>query len=361
MVAGNLQTFEPVAGLSGIRVTQIACGYAHTVCGTSDGRILSWGLNFQGQLGLGQASSHASDLPQQVMSLIGRHAQSIGCGRQHSLVSFADGTIVSFGQNNCGQLGLGSVRRGGVPANGACLPREVRIAGGLGVERVAAGSHHSLAVCEDGSVWGFGNNAHGELGVGEAPPGHIEALSAEDGEMHELEHPWVELGAMAAGGGKFDVRPTPTRALMPEGSRAVRLACGGLHSIVAVSMPGKQGPRVYGFGADGGGQLGLGRMHGTQVLVPTEIIELRGLAVSSISLGMFHSTVTTCGDGSVPVLYSWGMNWFTREAKGDRHESPALVQVKPPPFLSLRLSPGAARTKNCPKCHTRQPTNDRNV
>ena len=36
-----------------------------------------------------------------------------------------------------------------------------------GVESVAACGYHSLFVKSDGSLWGFGNNAHGELGLGD--------------------------------------------------------------------------------------------------------------------------------------------------------------------------------------------------
>lgn len=227
-------------------------------------------------------------------------------------------------------------------------------------------------------VWGFGNNAHGELGVGDIIP--VEYLPADDEGLGDAEHGVGGIGMEGGGGvggggggsegrfstGRFDVRPTPTLCALPDGIRAVRISCGGLHSIVSVSMPDGEG-RVYAFGADGGGQLGLGRLYGSQVPLPTEVRELRGCHVTSVTCGMFHSTATatrrgSCtnssgdvrggegggvrGDGAggdgrdgakrepgggvddaLPVLYSWGMNWFTREARGDRHETPTIVKV----------------------------------
>ena len=83
-------------------------------------------------------------------------------------------------------------------------------------------------------VMAFGNNAHGELGI-----------SAE----------------------KRNVCRKPTRTQLPSDATARLIACGGLHSIVVGDVQGTR--KVYGFGADGGGQLGLSRRGGSEVSLRT--------------------------------------------------------------------------------------------
>ena len=151
MVAGNLNSFSRVPRLSGVRMSIVACGYAHTVCSTADGRTFAWGLNYQGQLGLGHSSTNDTDVPRLLESLSGRRPVSIGCGRQHTLIAFEGGSLVSFGQNNCGQLGQGVVRRQAAAGDGS-LPTDVTVGGGIGISQVACGSHHSLVVAQDGTV-----------------------------------------------------------------------------------------------------------------------------------------------------------------------------------------------------------------
>jgi alpha-tubulin suppressor-like RCC1 family protein len=82
----------------------------------------------------------------------------VAAGGEHSLAMSAQGnTVWAWGANRHGQLGLGSTASSPVPA----------VVGGLsGVKAIAAGADHSLALKLDGTVWAWGRNAAGALGDG---------------------------------------------------------------------------------------------------------------------------------------------------------------------------------------------------
>src|SRR5262249_35137799 len=81
----------------------------------------------------------------------------------HSLALRADGLVVAWGMNNFGQLGNGTTTDSNFPV-------VVKGPNGVGslsnIIAIAAGENHSLALAADGTVWAWGNNAHGQLGVG---------------------------------------------------------------------------------------------------------------------------------------------------------------------------------------------------
>ena len=85
----------------------------------------------------------------------------VAAGFRHNLTIKNDGTVWSWGRNDDGQLGTGSVFTALHKATQALnLSDAVAIAGGM---------EHSLVVLADGSVWSYGSNEWGELGNGTAP------------------------------------------------------------------------------------------------------------------------------------------------------------------------------------------------
>ncbi len=74
----------------------------------------------------------------------------------HTLALQRDGSLWAWGWNNQGQLGLGNT-------NEQWCPTLV----GTGYVAVAAGFHHSLGLKADGSLWAWGRNAYGQLGLGD--------------------------------------------------------------------------------------------------------------------------------------------------------------------------------------------------
>ena len=98
-------------------------GYNHVLARTSDGSVYAWGDNTYGQLGLGDTTTNIvnSNVPRQVAAgdsnlfnasasyLAG--ATAIAAGGYHSLALLgnSDGYVYSWGWNNRGQLGTGTV------------------------------------------------------------------------------------------------------------------------------------------------------------------------------------------------------------------------------------------------------------
>jgi alpha-tubulin suppressor-like RCC1 family protein/phosphodiesterase/alkaline phosphatase D-like protein len=154
----------PMAGaLAGRRVSAIAAGEFHALALCTDGTLAAWGFNGSGRLGNGNTLN--STLPVAVDRsgvLRGKTVMSIAAGSGHNLALCTDGTVVAWGANNNGQLGDGSTVASAVPV-------AVDLAGlpvGITVTSIAAGWNHSLALCSDGSAISWGYNNSGQLGDG---------------------------------------------------------------------------------------------------------------------------------------------------------------------------------------------------
>src|SRR5207244_3421142 len=77
----------------------------------------------------------------------------------HGMAARLDGTVWTWGANNYGQLGIGS-------ADLNAHPTPVQVRNSSGIVAVAAGSNDSMALRSDGTVWCWGENDWGELGSG---------------------------------------------------------------------------------------------------------------------------------------------------------------------------------------------------
>lgn len=121
-----------------------------------DGTVWAWGSNSVGQLGDGTGVFGAiSTVPVQVVGLNGITA--IAAGDYHSMALKNDGTLWVWGLNQYGLLGIGSTTDSNVP---------VQVSSLTGVAAIAAGWEHSLALKNDGTLWAWGYNYRGQLGDG---------------------------------------------------------------------------------------------------------------------------------------------------------------------------------------------------
>ena len=134
----------------------ISSGYGHVLATKTDGTLWSWGLNQYGQLGLGNITYRSS--PVQVGLLT--NWLTISAGYLISAAIKTDGTLWTWGGNNVGQLGLGNKTNYSSPKQVGALTNWSKI--------FAAGYANSfvLAIKTDGTLWSWGINTAGQLGLG---------------------------------------------------------------------------------------------------------------------------------------------------------------------------------------------------
>jgi alpha-tubulin suppressor-like RCC1 family protein len=133
---------------------KVSAGYGFFLAVKTDNTLWSWGKNSQGQLGLGNITFYSS--PMQVGSLT--NWLSISCsGYSSALAVKTDGTLWSWGWNNGGQLGLGDITNRSSP---------VQVGGLTSWSKVTIGSTgSSFAIKTDGTLWSWGTNSYGQLGL----------------------------------------------------------------------------------------------------------------------------------------------------------------------------------------------------
>ena len=88
---------------------------------------------------------------------VGKKFVAFAADHAHSLALSDDGTLWTWGANGAGQLGIGNT-------NNQLNP--VQVAVGKKFVALAAGSYHSLALSDDGTLWTWGHNHNGQLGIG---------------------------------------------------------------------------------------------------------------------------------------------------------------------------------------------------
>lgn len=153
----NLDAPVQIAGLSGI--TAIAAARETGYALKSDGTVWSWGGNTHGELGNGSTAA-SSATPVRVSGLSG--IKKIGAGGGYSGYAVkTDGTVVAWGENSEGQLG------NGVPCTSSCVSRvPVQVSGLTGVTDVVGDFARAFALKSDGTVFSWGGNGNGGLGNG---------------------------------------------------------------------------------------------------------------------------------------------------------------------------------------------------
>ncbi|MFH1816307.1 MAG: S8 family serine peptidase [Pseudomonadota bacterium] len=131
-----------------------AGGLYHTAAVKSDGTVVAWGYNGNGQLGGGETLGLLRAYPGTPIPSL-TNMRDVATGDYHTVALKGDGTVVSWGYNGQGQLGNGTTTDSSGP---------VSVAGLTNVIAVAAGGEHTLALKSDGTVWAWGYNYFGQLG-----------------------------------------------------------------------------------------------------------------------------------------------------------------------------------------------------
>ena len=148
------------------RVLHFAQGLMVCVAVTADGTAWTWGYNqnAEGSGALGQGalspSQQSCSRPMRLNSLLaqGVRATKAFAGRSHAGILTEGGQLYMWGFNRFGCVGDGTT----VDRDSPTLI-EVPT-----VKQVSCGWYHTLALCHNGSLWGWGNNSTGQLASSEA-------------------------------------------------------------------------------------------------------------------------------------------------------------------------------------------------
>lgn len=139
----------------------VAAGLLHA-CAIVSGALSCWGNDTNGELGDGNTNTTTAT-PVSV-DVAGKQVSQVSAGYSHTCALAADGTVYCWGQNDWGQCGTGATDAGFSAAD-VLTPTQVQGLTGKALE-VEAGTNHTCALIEGGSVMCWGADDRGQLGQG---------------------------------------------------------------------------------------------------------------------------------------------------------------------------------------------------
>lgn len=138
---------------------ELDAGFNHTCAAREDGTLWCWGVNTRGQLGDGTKTARAAAT--QVLPLDTANWKVVAASGEFTCALRGAGALWCWGRNDSAQLGLGYASPAGDPA--VVTPTQV---GSATYAALDASANHACAVKTDGTLWCWGRNASGELGLG---------------------------------------------------------------------------------------------------------------------------------------------------------------------------------------------------
>jgi len=375
----NLLSPTRLKALEGVKVMFVAAGPAavHCLVGDASGNLYTWGRNEKGQLGHGDSVNR--NRPTVVEELKGKFVVGAAGGRHHSLAYTREGEAWAWGLNQQGQLGIGSIKKAATKgfehienkpvkamvercvgaaagidfslwiAGGGKLysagspqfgqtgdgsdhaynakdssiaivyepqptPKLVPALAAQTVTRVAAGHQHAIAVDDAGSAYTWGNGGYGRLGhrvqKDEFAPRKLEDLSK--GRTAVPKDAVVAAGSTSSfvttliGGavqqlytwGKLKTNGDSQMYPMPDSNMTgwtVRsVACGPNHFAIAADQS------AITWGAAINGELGYGPNGKKSSANPAKVDALEGVATHQVACGMGF-TLFLC-DANAPAV-----------------------------------------------------------
>ena len=262
----NATTFKPVEK-DGVKFRSVTATIYNSYAIASDGALYAWGQNAYGQLGLVSVGTYSGIY---TPTKVDDAKWAVVKGRSTTIVGIhTDGTLWAWGKNLTGQLGIGADSE---MKECAMAPEKVSDERWLDC---ASGYYHSTAVKADGTLWAWGNNDESALGRA------------------------VE--------GKTDGKP------MKAFDKVLSYSVGDNHVLVI-----KDDYTLWGWGYNLHGQLADGTNR--NIDTPTQI----GTAQwQTVAAGFYHSVGVQI-DGSV---WSWGFNRYGQLGLGDDNNRAELSKV----------------------------------
>ncbi len=314
-------------------IIDVAAGYNHIIALDENGHVWAWGSNERGQLGNGNSGFEANKSmavkvkgPGGLELLAG--IEAIAAGFEHSIALDANGNVYAWGSNSYGQLGDNTTENRSTPVRVVSSDGKGTLSG---IIAIAAGVVHTIALDVGGNVWAWGSNFYGQLGIGTFGPDDLESTPVQvkgpgsegylsniiiiaTGGSHSLAldesgsvYAWGDnyYGQLGIGS-DFNLRtPHRVKGLEGEGflTEMETIAAGGSHSLAA-----NENENVWAWGKCDNGQLGAGNLGLFWKTTPvrTKGHEEQGYLTGIVAIdgGSYH-TVALDDSGNV---WTWGSN-----------------------------------------------------
>jgi alpha-tubulin suppressor-like RCC1 family protein len=303
----------------------VAAGWNHTCAIHDTGTLYCWGSNANDKAGLGEADDTSTPKPVETEVETWR---ALSVNWNHSCAIDADDALHCWGQNSAGHLGRGHASAQEAPGP---VVSDVEA-----WELVSAGHSSTCAIAAEGSLYCWGDNGQGVLGLGDSGPG-TERLSPTRVETGG-EAPWSwatanrgasrcaidatgrlfcwgsnDSGILGLGYGNKTTSPRPIESDVGEW---VAVAAGSDHSC-AIDGTGA----LYCWGYNSSGELGLGD---TVMRTGPKLVAVDGVDHwTGVTTGNYH----TCATDALEQLRCWGYNGDGQLGLGDtgQRTAPALV------------------------------------
>jgi hypothetical protein len=143
-------------------VSAVVTSKFHTVVLTSGGAVYTSGFGVGGRLGL--RSHESQSLFHPVVALNGLRVTCVAVSDNHTLAVTSTGSVFGWGCNKSGQLGLAVTGKKDDFEEVELVPRRVTELKKVHILSAAAAPEHSVLLARDGAVWTFGNNSSAQLG-----------------------------------------------------------------------------------------------------------------------------------------------------------------------------------------------------
>jgi alpha-tubulin suppressor-like RCC1 family protein len=309
----------PVMAVKMIMTFAIAAGGDHSLGLRFGDDVWSWGDNHDYQLGKGWNQPpfpYVNIDPYAVYVYNFSDIAAIAAGRAHSMAIRADNTVWTWGTNDSGQLGIGTT--------GGNTMTPVQVLNLPTMSAIAAGNDHALALRPDGILWTWGKNSFGQLGDGtfldrSIPMAIFNNVTAIDGGgAHSIAlrsdgtlWAWGDNALGQLGDGSTSTHPTPTLINL---TNVIGFSAGAAHSLAVTSSN-----TVRAWGWNQLGQLG----NGTNTDSPTPVAVLNLTAVTAVAAGGAHSLALRA-DGTV---WAWGRNSDGQLGDGTTTDRTSPVEV----------------------------------
>jgi alpha-tubulin suppressor-like RCC1 family protein len=315
------------------QVLQVALGYQHT-CATSNGKLLCWGGNYDGQLGDGGINDRYTPVIIVLGNVSTRNAVQLAVGYTNTCAISDDDKLFCWGNNQFGQIGDGTTITRYVPTTTVDLGNvSTRYA-----VQVSLGFQHTCAISNDDKLFCWGYNAAGQLGDGTTTARYTPSTSivlGNDPTRYAVQvslgyhHTcaisndnklfcWGDNGYYQVGDGTYVSPSIPTIINLDNDPTryAVRVALGAYHTC-AISNDNK----LFCWGDNATGQIGDGTTN-TIRSTPTLVDLNDPFTTTRYAAQLAVGDSFTCVISNDNKLLCWGSGYYGRLADGTYTDSP---------------------------------------